>query len=65
MLEAIYQFCLERRSIVILIEDNAQSSGCGKKHYPQIAVLTLHRSIQPKILGAYGDAGAVLCNDNR
>ncbi len=56
----IYQFCLENE--IVLIEDNAQSLG-AEKNITRNSIFTT--SFYPtKNLGAYGDAGAVLCNDS-
>lgn len=56
---AIYNFCLERN--IALIEDNAQSLG-AEKNISRNSIITT--SFYPtKNLGAFGDGGAILCND--
>lgn len=58
--DTIYQFCKEK--LVVLIEDNAQSLGAEKNSSRDSITTT---SFYPtKNLGAFGDAGAILCNDN-
>lgn len=58
--DAIYNFCIENN--VALIEDNAQSLGAEKNNIRNSITTT---SFYPtKNLGAFGDGGAVLCNDD-